>query len=66
MIYVYNTLQHPSTLTEEDLAAVGVKCNDAAVLDYISEALVGATSMPTNLKELKAFIEVRFVRWCLV
>lgn len=56
---LYNTLQDPSLLTEEDLAAVGVECNDAAELKYIAGALAAAEPQPKTLKDLRAYIAVR-------
>ena len=56
----FRALQNPSTLTVEDLAAVGIKCNDAAELKYISEALADAEPHPKTIEALQAYIAVRF------
>ena len=53
------SLQVPSTLTVEDLAAVGVKCDDPAELRYIAEALIAAEPQPETVEELQSYIAVR-------
>ena len=48
-----------SSLTVEDLAAVGVNCDDDAELRYIAKALAALENWPATMKGLLAFIAVR-------